>query len=360
MTTWTNNPRTLSLADNTVATSANNASPDALTLQVSGSGVVTFRTPGYWQCASPTTGVARFDKTINTTSAAMVVMFDLTSTAPDATLVSGLVRLFQSAGQSGSGLAVSLSTTGTLIVSNILGVTLYTTPTVVTGKRVRIFLGAAVGTTTTNGTINFACYIDTAADGTTPTHTYNSSAVNTGTTNIATQRLGNLITGTSHTINVEYAMGSDSQSTETGLNPLNVNAAPIANAGSDQTGVEPWSLVTLTGIDSDTDGTVVNRVWSQTAGSPTVSFLSNGATATFEASGTIAGTTQTFTYTVTDDDGAVGTDPMTVTTLPVTERAVIGGVMVPMRIRPASSTFALLAENSDTMTTEGGDTITTA
>lgn len=51
------------------------------------------------------------------------------------------------------------------------------------------------------------------------------------------------------------------------------NAAPTANAGPDQANVEPWSTVTLSGSDSDSDGTVASRAWAQTAGAPTVRLL---------------------------------------------------------------------------------------
>jgi hypothetical protein len=111
------------------------------------------------------------------------------------------------------------------------------------------------------------------------------------------------------------------------------NQAPTANAGTAQTNIEPWSTVTLSGTDSDSDGTVVTRAWAQTSG--TAVTLSGAATATaiFTAPASIAGETLSFSYTVTDNLGATGTSSTNVTILPVTERTVIGGAEVPLQIR---------------------------
>lgn len=76
-----------------------------------------------------------------------------------------------------------------------------------------------------------------------------------------------------------------------------------------------------------------SKIWTQTGGSPTVTLSGGGVDpCTFTSPGTIAGTTLTFTLTVTNDVPASDTDTMTVATLPVTERAVIGGVEVPIHV----------------------------
>jgi hypothetical protein len=110
--------------------------------------------------------------------------------------------------------------------------------------------------------------------------------------------------------------------------------APVANAGSDITVLEPGVTVTLDGSATDSDGTVSSLVWTQTGGSPTVTLSGSGNDpCTFEAPYTIAGTTLTFTLTATDNLGATHTDTATVTVPPCTERAAIGGVWVPMKTK---------------------------
>lgn len=98
-----------------------------------------------------------------------------------------------------------------------------------------------------------------------------------------------------------------------------VPGGPTGDAGSDQVDIEPYSTVTLTGSGTGT--------WSQTDGT-TVTLDDDGATATFEAPGTIASETLTFDY---------GGDTCDVTVLPVTERQVLGGVEVPLKTLQVSS-----------------------
>jgi hypothetical protein len=89
--------------------------------------------------------------------------------------------------------------------------------------------------------------------------------------------------------------------------------SPTGFAGADQT-VEPWSTVTLTGTDTGT--------WSQVSGAA-VTLSGSGASRTFEAPGVINDTTLIFDY---------GGDQVSITVLAATERAVISGVEVPLRI----------------------------
>lgn len=113
-------------------------------------------------------------------------------------------------------------------------------------------------------------------------------------------------------------------------------AAPVANPGAAQT-VEPYSTVTLTGTDSDSDGTVSTRAWRQVSGVAVVLTGADTATATYEAPGTVPGASLVFAYKVTDNSAETHEASVTHTVLPVTERAVVGGVEVPVRFSLVSN-----------------------
>jgi gliding motility-associated-like protein len=88
------------------------------------------------------------------------------------------------------------------------------------------------------------------------------------------------------------------------------NVPPTANAGGDITINLPTSATIISGSGSDVDGTVSSYSWTQVSG-PSTATLSNQTTASLNASALIAGT-YTFRLTVTDDDGATGTDDVKV------------------------------------------------
>jgi hypothetical protein len=91
------------------------------------------------------------------------------------------------------------------------------------------------------------------------------------------------------------------------------NLAPAANAGNDHT-VTVGNLVTLSSTgSSDSDGTIVSYLWTQTAGSSITLNGGNTGTATFTPAQTGA---YAFRLTVTDDDGATGADAVTITVQP--------------------------------------------
>lgn len=105
------------------------------------------------------------------------------------------------------------------------------------------------------------------------------------------------------------------------------NNAPTAVAGADQTGVEPYEIVTLNGSAStDSDGTIIDYVWVQVGGSPTVDLEGSGHSRTFAAPATINGTSLEFELTVTDDEAATDTDTCTVEILPHTWWLIDSGV----------------------------------
>jgi poly(3-hydroxybutyrate) depolymerase len=109
----------------------------------------------------------------------------------------------------------------------------------------------------------------------------------------------------------------------------NENIAPVANAGPDQALTLPNHSATLSGSASDADGTIAAHAWSQVSGPAAT--LSGASTATLSVSGLAAGVS-TFRLTVTDDDGATGSDEVSVT---VTEAT---GVLTNVALgKPASA-----------------------
>ena len=81
------------------------------------------------------------------------------------------------------------------------------------------------------------------------------------------------------------------------------NEPPMVNAGLDQS-VGAGTMVVLSGVASDSDGTIVSYAWEQVAGGTMVSLSGAGAaTAMFTAPDVSVDETLTFRLTVTDDDG---------------------------------------------------------
>lgn len=89
------------------------------------------------------------------------------------------------------------------------------------------------------------------------------------------------------------------------------NQSPVANAGTDKALILPNNSIDITGTGSDADGTVAAYVWTKVAG-PSTFTLANSNTATVKVSNLVAGL-YTFRLTVTDNQGASGTDDVNVT-----------------------------------------------
>ncbi|MBC2709782.1 MAG: hypothetical protein HGJ94_01840 [Desulfosarcina sp.] len=91
------------------------------------------------------------------------------------------------------------------------------------------------------------------------------------------------------------------------------NIAPVANAGPDQTvnvHNPGMKTITLIGTSSDSDGTIVSHRWIQTGGPGVV--LTGAATSSATATVDPATEAYSFSYTVTDDNGAQGSDTVAV------------------------------------------------
>lgn len=225
---------------------------------------------------------------------------------------------------------LALGTSGKLLVQDAAGTTVYTsTATLPTGTWVRLELYATPNASPTAGTIGGGFATGTGA----LTEQFTSSAVNAGTGNVGRLQVGKLSgTWSGQTFYVDNIALGD---TAAFIGTSSFNAPPTATAAASATdNIEPYSTVTLTGTDADSDGTIASRLWTQTAGTSVSIATATSAVATFTAPGTINGDALSFQYAVTDNGGASGSaavGPLNV--LPATERAVIGGAEVPMQVR---------------------------
>jgi len=112
------------------------------------------------------------------------------------------------------------------------------------------------------------------------------------------------------------------------------NYPPSANAGTDQS-VDGGATVTLDGSGStDSDGTIASYLWEQVSGSTVTLTDANTAVASFVVPSVAETSTWVFSLTVTDDEGATGSDEVAVTvyvssTMTIAEaRTQVAGTMV--------------------------------
>ncbi|MGB4762070.1 MAG: hypothetical protein WBP12_01775 [Candidatus Saccharimonas sp.] len=196
---------------------------------------------------------------------------------------------------------------------------------------IRIEIAATKGTTTGNGSIEYAYYL---GNGTTPLASWSSNTQNAGTTNVAQVIIGRNTAATEERI-VWYDTIRAQALNSGWIGPYSTqNTLPVAELGPNIGDIEPFSTQLVDGsASSDSDGgSVVQYTFRQISG-PAVSLSGSGATRTYKAPGTLAGTTVTFGLIVTDDqDGASSEDTVVHTILKVNERAIIGGVQVPIEL----------------------------
>lgn len=232
---------------------------------------------------------------------------------------------------------VAVDTSGKIQVQDAGGTIIYTTPAALSaGQWYRLELQLIVGTGATNGTIAFQYY---SGDSSSAISTYSSSTVNAGTNTIIRSLFGKQTPTAIFSANFDDFAFDTASATPIGpVGGGGSNQAPTANAGSDQSNVEAWSTVTLDGSGStDADGTIASYAWTQTAGTSVTLSSSTAVKPTFTAPGGLANSTLTFSLTVTDNGGATSAaDTVNIAVLAATERAVIGGVEVPVRTRVAS------------------------
>jgi hypothetical protein len=95
-----------------------------------------------------------------------------------------------------------------------------------------------------------------------------------------------------------------------------VNELPTAEAGTNRT-VDEGAAVDLTGLGTDSDGTIVSYAWQQVSGTVVTIFNSDTANASFTAPEVSATEKLEFRFTVTDNDGATASDLVTITVIDV-------------------------------------------
>lgn len=124
-------------------------------------------------------------------------------------------------------------------------------------------------------------------------------------------------TGTEPSVVLEFSLTvtDDDGATATDsvrITVTRVNQTPVADAGPDFT-VDGLMEARLVGSGADPDGEIVHYSWMQTKGTPIDNLAgADTASATFTAPATAEPLELEFTLTVTDNDGASGSDAVTV------------------------------------------------
>lgn len=155
-----------------------------------------------------------------------------------------------------------------------------------------------------DGTI--ATYLWTRISG--PTATLVNASTNTLTVN-------NMLQGTYifRLTAVDNDGGSTFDEVKVVVQPADTNTPPTANAGNNITITLPTNSTNISGVGTDSDGSIVSYNWAKVSG-PSVTII-NANNATVTLSGLLEGT-YTFRLRVTDDDGAQDTDDVIVTVNP--------------------------------------------
>lgn len=127
--------------------------------------------------------------------------------------------------------------------------------------------------------------------------------------------------------------------------PPGPNQAPIADAGSDQS-VDEGTVVFLTGTSTDTDGSIVVSSWQQVGGAAVDILDASTTNASFVAPSVSTSAVLEFRFRVQDDDGAIGSDTVTVTVSDVTptSTANLNEFISSLNVRFSSETATLESE----------------
>lgn len=108
---------------------------------------------------------------------------------------------------------------------------------------------------------------------------------------------------------MQLTVADDMGATATDQVAITANSPPVANAGANQS-VQAGDTVNLVGSGTDADGNIVSYSWSQINGEAVSIESPNSSTTSFVAPD-ISGNV-TLRLTVTDNNGAIGTDDLTI------------------------------------------------
>ncbi len=133
--------------------------------------------------------------------------------------------------------------------------------------------------------------------------------------NSATLSVSNMVEGAyTYRLTVTDNLGATSSDVvQVTVNAAPVNVAPTANAGVDRSITLPINSVVLNGTGNDTDGTIAGYSWAKVSGPAAT--LSGQNTNALTVDNMVAGS-YVFRLTVTDNQGATGTDDVIVTVQP--------------------------------------------
>ena len=155
----------------------------------------------------------------------------------------------------------------------------------------------------------------------------------------------------SYAVTVQVSDGAQTGTADLTVTLSNVNEAPTANAGTDQTEIAEGATVTLSASGTDPDaGDTLSYAWTKTAGPAVTLSGADTATATFTApSDLTADAVFTFKLTVTDADRLSATDTVSVT-VEATERAApaVTGTTAFTVAEGATAVGTLTATDTDT------------
>lgn len=163
-------------------------------------------------------------------------------------------------------------------------------------------------------------------------------------TSTPTLQLTNLVLGTYvFRLTVTDNLGATAFDEAT-VTVTNANQAPVAAAGANKTIQLPTNSTTLTGSGSDPDGSVVSYAWTKISG-PVTGTLTNASTNVLTLTNLVQGV-YVLRLTVTDNNGATGTDDASVT---------VEAANVPPVANAGPARTITLPVNSTTLNGSGSD-----